>query len=228
VLSLVDAGSYRLADATASYDLASTTWDVYVTSADPSRLRISIFQYSSVECPDSRTAFETFQQILGAKVRSLRGMFNATDHRYDYLFDLSVTSAGQHLDMSARAIQDYWTRTASLQVLSGLCFKKPDAEFMRSEIYFGSTGGSLPEPLIADLPLSADELGAARDIHTASILYALARDAKRMQVDRDIVISYLGMARQLSAEIPTDGAVKLRQAIQSTLSELGAPGRLKL
>ena len=234
-LSLNNAGDYRLSNSQEEYQLGSTVWDVNVANVvvnqgqtQTSRLRLTVFQYSSIGCPDSGGAFDTFQQILGAKARSLRGMFNGTDHRYDYLSNLSVVSAGQPLQMNNQEIQNYWAQTASLQILSGLCVRQNNTDFMRSQIFSGTLGGNLAEPLVADLPLSADELGAARDMHTASILYTLARDSREMKADPDVTLSYLDLAQQLATGIHSDGATKLLAAIQTTLTEVGPPGQLHL
>ena len=237
-LSLANAGDYRLANPQEQYQLGSTVWDVDVTQGQAqgqtqgqtqeSRLRLTVFQYSSLGCPDSRGAFDTFQQILGAKARSLRGLFSATDHRYDYLANLSVVSAGQPLQMNDQEIQNYWAQTSSLQILAGMCVRQNNADFMRSQIFSGTLVGNLGEPLVADLPLSADELGAARDMHTASILYTLARDSKAMKADPDVTLSFLDEAKQLATGIQSDGATKLLAAIQTTLTEVGPPGQLHL
>jgi hypothetical protein len=228
VLTLVGSGSYHLADPNATYELGSSTWEVYVTTSEQARLRLSIFKYSSVECPDAQTAFETFEKILQAKALSLRGMFDTSDRRYDYLSGVSVIAAGRSLDMSARDVRDYWQQTASLQILSGLCFRKQNVELMRSQIFLGTLGAKLPEPLVADLPLSPDEFGATRDIHTASILYALAQDAEQRRVDRDVTISYLARAREVASQIQADAATLLVSAIDAALNEVGAPKQMKL
>ena len=222
-LALLDAGSYRLALPVATYQLGGDVWDVYVTSADTARLRLSLFDYSSAGCPDSRNAHQLFGDILRAKLLTLRAMFDAADRRYDYLSSLNLTPVGRPLDMSAQQVRDYWRETGSLQVLSGLCFSRRGAEIVRSQIFFGALGGQLPEPLLADLAVSTDEFGATRDVHTVSILYALARDASERHLDRDLAISYLARAREVAAQLPAASSRSLLTAIQTALTEMGAP-----
>ena len=47
------------------------------------------------------------------------------------------------------------------------------------------------EPFMAELAVSPDEFSDTRDIHTVSILYALAQEARKRELGQDVVIDYL-------------------------------------
>jgi hypothetical protein len=219
---LEDAQPYQLTRSEDNYELDATHWHVEVSSSSSVHLLISLFSYSGV-CHQIDTAFETFQQILRSKAVSLRGMFPSTDQRYDYLAGVNINTVGRTLDVSGAEVRAYWEQTASLQVLSGLCFVREGAQIMHSQIFSGPLAGMLPEPLVAELPISPEEFGATRDIHTVSILYALAHEAHRRRLDDDVVIGYLSRARAIVSQIHVGAADQLRQAIDQALQNFGAP-----
>jgi hypothetical protein len=221
-VELEDAGPYELTKPTEMYELAAANWHVDVSQSAGARLLISMFSYAG-SCDQRENAFATFREILRSKTTSVRGMFPADDKRYDYLLGMNVYSVGKALEMSAGEVRSYWQQTGSLQVLSGLCFIREGEDIMRSQIFSGPLAGSLPEPLLAELPISAEEFGATRDIHTVSILYALAQEAQSRKLDRDIVIAYLAMARAIDSQIRVSPAGQMKQAIDQALQNAGAP-----
>jgi hypothetical protein len=222
-LSLTRAGSFILANEALQYQLSLHNWDVYLTTSDPkSRLRISLFDYSG-KCSASSTAYATFRGILESKVNSLRGIFAASDHRYDYLRGVNIVPVGHELDLSSNQIEDYWNGTSSLQVLSGLCFPGDRVDIIHSQVFSGALSGGLSEPFVAEIPLSAEEFGTTRDIHTVSVLYALSQEALGRGLEKDIVISYLSHAREAAIQIGGSQGQELTRAIDMTLKQVGAP-----
>ena len=224
---LRNAEGYSISDPH-GYDLGGTEIVLSISTTGQARVRVSIFQYSAIQCPDAGTAFDTFENILRSKAVSLRGMFDSSDHRYDYLSEVEVVPARMAMNLDAKGIRDYWRRTGSLQVLTGACTRQQDSMHMLSQVFFGGLGGGLPEPFRADLPISAEEFGAVRDIHTASILYALAQDARQRNADRDLTISYLSRSKELLGRLTPDAANQLLSALDNTLQAVGAPARMGL
>jgi hypothetical protein len=222
-----NAGEFSISDARA-HDLNAGDIDLSVSANVQARVRLSIFQYSSIECPDARQAFDTFETILRSKALSLRGMFDSSDHRYDYLSQVEVVPAGRPMNLDAQGIRNYLRQTGSLQVLYGTCTQRAGSMHMLSQVLLGELAGVLPDPFRADLLIAPEEFGAIRDIHTASILYALAQDAKQRNADRDMTISYLSRAKELVASITPEAATQLLAAIDNTLQVIGAPPRIGL
>lgn len=224
---LLGAEPYEITQPEDTYDLSAAAWQIGVSQDVRSHLLISMFSYAGT-CTQQSAAFDTFEQILRSKTTSLRGLFPAADKRYDYLSGLNINPVGHALDMSPQEVLSYSQHTGSLQVLSGLCFVRDGSEVMRSQIFSGALAGPLPEPLLADLPISPEEFGATRDIHTASILYALAREAEREKMDPDVVIAYLARARAIVAQIHTTPAPAMLRAIDQALEESGAPSPMTM
>jgi len=222
-LALLNSEPYVLAEPKATYQLAEEHWNVYVTDLG---LRISLFQYSG-ECENLSDTYATFESILSRKARSLRGMFPG-DSRYDYLAALSVIPTGQPMQMGTEAVERYLQQTRSLQALAGSCFHRNGNNFMLSEIFLGHLHGFLSEPFVADLPVTPEEFQETTDLHTVSMLYALAQDARDHQLGQDIVISFLAHAREIAEQLNVGSSSNLLQAIDQSLQEVGAPERMKL
>lgn len=221
-LSLVAASPFELVKPDATYQLETTRWVAAVSDTPRMHLLVSLFSYAG-QCGNLQSTFETFHTILLSKARSLRNLFAAADHRYDYLNGVNVIAAGQSLNMSTQEIRTYWRDNGALQILSGMCVGKTDGETMRSSIFLGPLSGSLADPLIADLKIADLEFGTTRDVYTAAMLYALAREAQSRKLDQDIVISFLGRAREVALQIPVDAGKNLVAAIDVSLQEAGAP-----
>jgi hypothetical protein len=221
-LELEDAQPYELTRPAETYQLAAKNWHVDVSQFVGEHLLLSMFSYAG-ECKQTQNAFETFREILRSKAASLRTMFPGTDPRYEYLSRVNVNAVGKTLDLSAAEVRTYWQQTGSLQILSGLCFIRDDAEIMRSQIFSGPLAGSLPEPFLAELAISPDEFGATRDIHTVAMLYALAQEAGSRKLDRDVVIAYLASARAIIAQSHEPAAKQMMRAIDKALQDAGAP-----
>jgi hypothetical protein len=226
-LSLRDADHYSQTDASQKYALNQDKLDVYLTSAEAFRVRLPVFDYAG-ECPGGSNAYKTFQELLRTKAYALRGMFAMGDHRFDYLSHLNLVATGETLDLSDADVEKYSNQTSSLQVLSGLCFAAKGTEVMHSQVFSGTLHGDLPEPLVADLPLLPQEFGTTRDIHTASLLYALAQDARRRGMDQDIVIGYLAQAREKSSQIREPAGKQMMSAIDAMLLQNGAKKPMEL
>ncbi len=224
-LKLAGAAPFELVNPDTTYQLEADGWEAYVSDTPRMHLLVSLFAYAG-KCDDLKGNFETFHTILLSKARSLRSLFAASDHRYDYLNGINVIAQGQALTMSTAEIRAYWEDNGALQVLSGLCIDRPDGDVMRSSIFSGPLSGALPEPLIADLKIAAPEFGTTRDIYTAAMLYALAREARSRRLDQDLVINVLGRAREVAGQIPADAGRTLIAAIDSDLRDAGAPAGL--
>lgn len=226
-LSLLGAGPYELVRPTATYPLEAGSWQAAVSDTPNMHLRVSLYAYSG-RCDNLQSAFDTFQEILKSKASALRNQFAITDHRYDYLSQVKIVTAGQPLNMSPGEIRSYLEENGLLQILSGVCVARDHSEVMRSSIFNGSLAGPLPDPLVADLSISEREFGATRDIYTATMLYALSREAESRRLDQDLVISYLERARSVARRIKGSAGQALRTAIDSSLHRAGAPAHLPL
>jgi hypothetical protein len=228
ILKLKGAGGFSLSDPDRQYLLSLNTWDAYLSSSDPKqRLRLTLFRYTG-DCDSDNHAFSTFQGILQTKVNSIRGMFASNDARYDYLSELNIVPAGEVLNLSSQEIRSYWDTTSSLQVLSGLCFRSNGVNIFHSQVFSGELSGDLHDPFIAELPLTPQEFGTTRDIHTVSVLYALAQEALSRGVPHDIVISYLSHAREIAQQVSGANGPQLVAAIDTSLERLGAPAPMVL
>jgi hypothetical protein len=156
-------------------------------------------------------------------------MFSSSDKRFDYLSSLSVVRTGDAFSLDNEAARNYWQETGSIQLLAGLCITTQSGEVMRSEIFFGDLKGKLPsESFLADLTVSPSEFSNTRDIHTASMLYALAQEARNRQLGQDLVIDYLQEARTISGQITVDSGKQLRDAIDASLGDVNAPSPMEL
>jgi hypothetical protein len=224
-LQLIGATPYELANPEAVYQLNADDWEGYITDTPGMHLLISLFSYAG-QCSNLENVYLTFESILRSKAQSLRGLFSDTDHRYDYLNSVNVISAGRALNMSTAEIDVFWHDNGSLQILSGLCVSSAEGEVMRSSIFSGPLAAHLPEPLIVDLKVDENEFATTRDIYSASMLFALAREAKTRNLDQDIVISYLGRAREVATQIRDSAGQSLLAAIDRSLSDAGAPSSL--
>jgi hypothetical protein len=226
-LALINAAPYQLAERNAVYQLGTGEWNVSIVDSSSPNLRVSLFSYSG-QCTDSQKTFDVFARILRSKTLSLRGLFAYTEHRYDYLAGVAVVTVGRELSMNGNEVRSYLKETGSLQALSGICFGNRDGETMRSQIFSGALAGRLPDPLVVDLAVTEREFGATRDIHTASILYALAQEAESRRLGQDLVIGYLAQARDIASQIRTDARAPLMEAIEKSLRDSGAPSKMNL
>jgi hypothetical protein len=224
-LALTGASPYELLKPDATYQLDTTSWEPSVTDTPRMHLLVTLFSYTG-QCENLQRVFDTFQTILRSKAQSLRSLFATTDHRYDYLSSVNVIPTGQTLNMSPAEIRTYWQDNGALEILSGLCIGRPDGDVMRSSIFSGPLSGSLPEPLVADLKISETEFATTRDIYTAAMLYALAREAQSRELEQDIVISYLSRAHDVAFQIKGDTGKALVVAIEASLTIAGAPTNL--
>ena len=223
-LSLTNSGSYTLFDQTHEYELATDEWDVLIRGP----LQVTLFNYSG-QCPDLPQAFDTFETLVRSKANSLRGMFPPGDKRFDYLSSLSVVRTGDEFSLNNEAAHAYWEQTGSLQLLAGLCMSSPSGEVMRSQIFFGDLKGRLPsESFQADLPVNPSEFSNTRDLHTASMLYALAQEARSRQLGQDLVIDYLSEALTIAGQVESGSGKELRDAIDESLREVNAPRPMEL
>jgi hypothetical protein len=221
-LELVDAAPYVLSHPDATYSLSDNHWEVSVTDTPRRRLLISLFSYAG-QCQNMPSTYTMFETILRSKAQSLRGLFADSDKRYDYLNGVNVLPTGQLSTMSTNEIHSYWQGNGSLQVLSGICFVKPDGDVMRSSIFSGTLSGALPEPYVVDLKVDEREFATTRDLYSASILFALAQEAKSQNADQDVIISYLERSRELVAQIQDNARQPLLAAINRALADVGAP-----
>ena len=218
-LSLSNSDPYTLFDPAHEYELASDKWDVYIQGP----LQITLFNYSG-QCANLSRTFDTFETLIRSKANSLRGMFSPDDTRFDYLAELNVVRTGDEFTLNNEEAQKYWRQTGSLQLLTGLCKSFPAGDVMQSMIFFGELKGKLPsQSFVADLPVTPSEFGKTRDLHTASILYALAQEARNRQLGQDVVIDYLSEARTIAGEINLSSGTQLREAIDRSLEEANAP-----
>ena len=218
-LSLSNSDPYKLFDPVHEYELAADKWDVYIRGP----LQITLFNYSG-QCPNLSRTFDTFETLIRSKANSLRGMFSLDDKRFDYLSKLNVVRTGDEFVLNNEDAHKYWQQTGSLQLLTGLCKSFPDGDVMQSMIFFGELKGKLPsESFVADLQVSPTEFGKTRDLHTASILYALAQEARNRQLEQDLIIDYLSEARTIAGEITLSSGTQLREAIDKSLEEASEP-----
>ena len=223
-LSLINSDPYTLFDPPHEYELATDEWDVAIRGP----LQVTLFNYSG-QCPDLPQAFDTFETLVRSKANSLRGMFSPDDKRFDYLSRLSVVRTGDEFILNNEAAHNYWQQTGSLQLLAGLCMTSQSGEVMRSQIFFGDLKGKLPsESFQADLPVSPSEFSNTRDLHTASMLYALAQEARNRQLGQDLVIDYLSEAHTIAGQIDSNSGKQLRDAIDESLREVNAPRPMEL
>ncbi len=223
-LTLIDSGPYKLLDPSHQYDLAAEEWDVPIQGP----LQITLFNYSG-QCPDLSQAFDTFETLIRSKANSLRRMFSTEDKRFDYLSGLSVVRTGDEFALNSEDAHNYWQQTGSLQLLAGLCVPTSSGEVMRSQIFFGDLKGKLPaEPFMADLAVSPDEFSDTRDIHTVSILYALAQEARKRELGQDVVIDYLAEAHTIASQMNLNSGKQLLEAIDESLAEVKAPKPMEL
>jgi hypothetical protein len=81
---------------------------------------------------------------------------------------------------------------------------------------------------MADFKVSPDEFGNTRDIHTVSILYALAQEAKTRGLGQDLIIRYLSEAHTIASQINISSGKQLTEAIDESLVEVNAPKPMEL
>jgi len=222
-LALKGAAPYELVRADAQYPLDATRWEADISDAPNMHLKISLFTFAGT-CGNG----QMFQAIINSKAQSLQSRFSITehgiDHRYDYLAYVNAVATGLSASsMSPAEMQRFWEDNGSLLILSGLCVGQPSREVMRSSIFYGALAGSLPDPLVADLKVTGTEFGALRDIYSAAMLYALSKEAESRRLDSDIVIHYLGSAREIVRDIHSHAATTLRAAIDESLKRNRAP-----
>lgn len=223
-LSLLDSGVYKLFDPNHEYELVAEEWNVPIQGP----LQITLFNYSG-QCRDLPKTLNTFETLIRFKANSLRSMFLPDDKRFDYLSEVSVVRTGDEFTLNGEAAHDYWQHTGSLQLLAGLCFSGPEGDVMRSQIFFGDLKGKLPsESFMADFKVIPDEFGNTRDIHTVSILYALAQEAKTRGLGQDLIIRYLSEAHTIASQINISSGKQLTEAIDESLVEVNAPKPMEL
>jgi hypothetical protein len=140
-----------------------------------------------------------------------------------------VVTTGREFTFNNDGALDYWHQTGSLQLLAGLCTGSSGRETMHSEIFFGDLKGKLPsESFRVDLPVSADEFSNTRDLHTASMLYALAEEARSRRLPQDLIIDYLSEARLIVGQVNSSARKELEDAIDASLKETNAPRPMDL
>jgi len=223
-LSLINSGQLKLFDPAHEYNLAADEWDVSIQGP----LQITLFNYSG-QCPDLSQAVDTFETLIRSKANSLRRMFSSDDKRFDYLSKLNVVRTGDEFMLNNEAAHTYWEQTGSLQLLAGLCMSSQSGEVMRSQVFFGDLKGKLPsESYLADLPVDPNEFSNTRDLHTVSMLYALAQEARNRQLGQDLVIDYLSEARTIASQMTLSSGKQLKEAIDKSLVEVNAPQPMEL
>ena len=140
-----------------------------------------------------------------------------------------MVRTGDEFTLNNEAAHNYWQETGSLQLLAGLCIPTQTGEIMRSQIFFGDLKGKLlSEPFLAELPVSPNEFSNTRDIHTVSILYALAQEARNRELGQDLIIGYLSEVHTIASQINLTSGKQLMEAIDESLADVKAPRPMEL
>jgi hypothetical protein len=221
-LRLVGAAPYVLFNSEETHPLAAKEWDASVTPSPGMRVVVSLSSYAGL-CQSLAQEHGMFEAILRAKAQSLRGLFDKADPKFNYLNAVNVIATERTLPLSPDEIHTYWRDNELLEVMSGLCISKQGGDLMVSSIFSGALAGELPEPFIVNLNVSEKEFRTNRDLHSATMLYALAQEAHSRNLDQYIVISYLERARELAMQIRDESRQALLAAISSSLKDAGAP-----
>ncbi len=224
-LFLKNAGSYELSS-DAIFSLGVARWEAFVKTANPARVRVSLFKYTKGQC-QSDSDFDSFHAILSAKVQSLREKFPA-ESRFDYLANLKViTDDTAQTPQSLNEFLIYWKETNSLQLLTGMCFVKGGKEWMHSRVYVGPVETGSAESFIElESPCDVTQFSAQQDVHLASMLLTLARDAATRAQDSALAAQYVSKALEYIAREKGPSAQRLRDNIEAVRAQFRIPDKM--
>jgi hypothetical protein len=135
--------------------------------------------------------------------------------------DLRVAQATRKpADSPGQRIRE-WRATNALLFLSGSLIRKDSAYFVNSLPYFGELAAddAPVRNLRLELSIDASELRKTTDSHSLAFLYAMAMDARRLKLPKDVVVIFLAdansIANQMDETIP--GVRELKTAVQKAL-----------
>ncbi len=232
-VSLDNSGPFQVAAPAAKYEFGSGKWYVAVgTQANGPRLIVHLFKYGGAsELPERRVKFDQFSTIIRQKIQDLGQELASQNEACAYLTGLTVVRSDRELDFSPRDTLEYWKKSNSLQILSGLLDQRGGGFFVRSRPYFGElAAGSPAERVELELNIDAEELGKTLDSHSLALLYALASDARRRNLPSEVVFIYLARAVSIARELDASvaGASGLKRAIRDLFRSMGRPEPLEL
>jgi hypothetical protein len=196
-LTLSGAGSITLDDAATKYnfDFGKDDKPQIALVSEESLAQVQILMLKYANCPDEGSNLDAFAGALKFRLHNLQQAIvdaNAPTKeadsaaaqkilagQYEYLRSADVLRATADEPGSLSSIERRWSEARALQVLSGQCNPAANTLKLRSEVFGGRFFPYRPNSTIEiDSEVRAGELGDVRDLHLASILYALAIEAK--------------------------------------------------
>jgi hypothetical protein len=227
-VSLDNSGPFQVSAPSTEYDVRSGKWFVPIAmQTSGPRLIVHLFKYGgSSEPPERRVKFDQFSTIIRQKIQDLGQDLASQNQACAYLNGLTVVRSNRELEFNARDTLEYWKKSNSLQILSGLLDQRRGEFFVRSRPFFGElAAGSPAERVELELNIDTDELGKTLDSHSLALLYALACDARRRNLPREVVFIYLARAVSIARELDSSvaGVPRLKQAIRGVFRTMGRP-----
>lgn len=188
---------------------------------DGPRAKIHMFKYYGAEAGEQQVG--VFKNVLKTKIITMIEELTNVGQNFDYLNDLKFLPIEKDLPSSPREISKFWEESHSLQLLSGTIHSKDNVVTVNSSVYLGDLKGSLSKRLIEiEMSISPNHFRSNHDSHSLMTLYALAMDAKRLNLPSEMVALYLGKAhaivQDLNAELPE--VKSLKDAVEKALEEL--------
>jgi hypothetical protein len=214
------------------YRLGEQEWKVALRPiATKPRLLVEIFEYQTpTPTPEDKRLAEQFHGLIREKIEVLADSLATRHPACKYLMDLRVAQATRKpAESPGQRIQE-WRATNALLFLSGSLIRKESAYFVNSLPYFGDLAANdAPiRNLRLELSIDASELRKTTDSHSLAFLYAMAMDARRLKLPKDVVVIFLAdansIASQMDETIP--GVRELKTAVQKALhdEQAGSPG----
>jgi hypothetical protein len=171
---------------------------------EPQLTSIPIYPYPGLTREVSeRSSF--LRAILRDKLRMLGYRFKGLPEG-EYLERLSVSEILTEGPSNTAEVRRLLVDDSALEVMYGIIVQRPDGFYWALDHVFVGELGTMfdylgSEELSFELRLSEDEYGSIADGHSLVTLYALAIDAKRLNMPRAHVVKLLSEAVDVFADI---------------------------
>jgi len=164
---------------------------------------IPMYPYSGNTREASRK-FDYYRQIIAGKLHNLAMVFSGTVEA-KYLTRLSVFNLAATSPPSLEQKRAHWINYSALELMQGIITQTNGDYWIKSQIFLGDLGamGNYlgKQQVTVDLLLSADELSTIADSHSLVTLFALAMDAKRLNLPAPYILSLLAEAEDTFADL---------------------------
>jgi|ERR1043165_8546683 hypothetical protein len=219
-IGLEGAPRYVLHDSGPQYVTPGRTLTVTLDDADSvPRVRIAILP-SRVDADTPQ--LQQLQEALAYKIVNVSQTFAARGSAYAYLTQLKVSSEGP-LTPSMQEMSDFWNSRHALELVRGQVDSGTQPLTVHSVVFLGDLA---PNPqrtaLRLDVRITPADFARTSDSYSVVTLYALARDAQRLNQPPDVVASFLSEARATAQQIddPANDLADIKAAIDATLNSL--------